>query len=78
MSSENCSLTPEARGHAAYDDRCEICVLVEEHWCDNGVEQVKIDLRHRVTELQDENRKLKQVGELRRVEEKVRDEKGSH
>ena len=54
-----------------------MCVRVREQWCDNDVEQVSIDLRHRVTELEDENRKLKQqVGELRRVEQKVRDEEG--
>ena len=66
----------EARGRAEYDDRCEVCVRVREQWCDNDVAQVNIDLRHRVTELQDENRKLKQqVGELKRIEQKVRDEK---
>ena len=63
----------EARCHAEYDDRCEVCVRVRKQCCDNGVEQVNIDLCHRVTELQDENRKLKQqVGELKRVDEKVR------
>ena len=50
----------EARGHAEYHDRCEVCVRVREQWCDNDVEQVNIDLRHHVTQLQDENRKLKQ------------------
>ena len=66
----------EARGHAEHDDGCEECEQVREQWCDNDVEQVNIDLRHRVTEPQDENRELRQqVGELRRVEQKVRDEK---
>ena len=65
----------EDRGNAEYDDRCEVCVRVRKQFCDNGVEQVNIDLRHRVTELQDENRRLKQqVGELKRVDEKVRAE----
>ena len=59
--------------HAEYDDRCEVCVRVRTQFCDNSVEQANINLCHRVTELQDENRKLKQqVGELKRVNEKVR------
>ena len=54
-------------------DRCEVCVRVRKQFCDNSVEQANINLCHRVTELQDENRKLKQqVGELKRVNEKVR------
>ena len=65
----------EARVHGEYGHRCEVCVRVREQWCDNDVEQVNIDLRHRVTEHQDEDRKLKQVGELKRVEQKARDEK---
>ena len=63
----------ESRCHAEYDDRCEICVRVRKQFCDNSVEQANINLCHRVTELQDENRKLKQqVGELKRVNEKDR------
>ena len=63
----------EANGHAEYDNRCEICVRVRKQFCDNSVEQANINLCHRVTEIQDENRKLKQqVGELKRVIEKDR------
>ena len=62
-----------SRCHAEYDDRCEVCVRVRKQFCDNSVEQANINLCHRVTELQDENRKLKQqVGELKRVNEKDR------
>ena len=63
----------ESRCHAEYDDRCEVCVRVRKQFCDNSVEQANINLCHRVTELQDENRRLKQqVGELKRVNEKDR------
>ena len=63
----------ESRCHAEYDNRCEICVRVRKQFCDNSVEQANINLCHRVTEIQDENRKLKQqVGELKRVNEKDR------